>query len=397
MECSNRAEWNVVFDNITREVSHWKAASQCNGYCVRGKRCTVRIFCKPEDKVKMNQIVNNVKLSVKCEQVSVDRAFMIKLLRNKEYKKQLKNHSGGFYLDITNGKINYYYCNNNNNDNNQNESLKLVKKIEELFVKQSKSGKKSQNKNNKNDGNNGCAICWMEIDANNEEIVRLFRCGDYVHKECFDMQIQSGCQVSGVRPLCCAKCNELISLIDISKNLSSKDDFESFLTLCCTDYIKRYPTKYRHCPTPQCSQIYINPEFNSNNNNNNNENKVADEKSEEKDNLILDCQECLYQYCLSCQVKYHFGLTCQQYIEAGKAGTDESFAEFLKNYRNDKDVGSQTCPNCHLLTDKFKNTCNHAECVYCQIHFCWKCRWVDPQNGGSIYPHMREKHGGMYN
>merc|ERR1711933_617100 len=107
---------------------------------------------------------------------------------------------------------------------------------------------------------------------------------------------------------------------------------------------------------------------------------MGDEKKDNDDNNdnIFNCTQCLKQYCLNCDIEYHFGISCKQYNSSNNDANDDSLKLFLNAYNEDK--MTQNCPNCGIITDKLPNTCNHATCVYCNAHFCWKCGWMDSSN-----------------
>jgi len=228
-----------------------------------------------------------------------------------------------------------------------------------------------------------CGVCFMEIE-DDEERFQLSRCGDAFHGECISMQIHAANTRSGTRPILCAKCQCAVSLWDIKAVLGSSPKYKELLAFSVNDFVDGHPNEWRHCPTADCKQIYSVKTK-----------RGDDEKREDGDDHIFNCSECLRVHCLECDVEYHFGLNCDEFKLSKNA--DQSLAAFLEQYRSDS--ATQKCPNCGTVTDKLKNTCNHATCVYCHAHFCWKCLWMDSQNnteGQRVYAHMKRQHGGYY-
>jgi len=116
------------------------------------------------------------------------------------------------------------------------------------------------------------------------------------------------------------------------------------------------------------------------------------------------CDVCYETYCLKCldpitktPVLYHDKLTCEEFQKKlGEKKNDFLFRDYIEEYK--KTVITQNCPGCSLVTDKLPHTCNHATCIYCHLHFCWKCGYHanNYRDGNEIYTHMNNKHNGIY-
>lgn len=61
--------------------------------------------------------------------------------------------------------------------------------------------------------------------------------------------------------------------------------------------------------------------------------------------------------------------------------------DYIKN-------NTKICPSCGISVFK-EDGCNHITCGKCKNHWCWKCLKIC--NSSSIYDHMRNVHGGIYN
>jgi len=234
-------------------------------------------------------------------------------------------------------------------------------------------------------GHGQCGICFMDIE-HDEAFTTLAACTHSFHGDCIAMQLNAACEPTGTRPIVCATCNAALSLSDMSSILNNDEKYKQLLTLCVADHVDASPNKFKHCPTPDCKMIYAARQQ-----------QQQEQKDEEDidDDAIFSCAQCMKQYCLNCDAAYHFGLSCASFRLSKNA--DQSLSEFLSKYN--ADAKTKNCPNCNTITDKLPNTCNHATCVYCKVHFCWKCMWMDGKdnkNGSLVYAHMRQKHGSFY-
>ena len=228
-----------------------------------------------------------------------------------------------------------------------------------------------------------CGVCFMEIESD-EKSLKLRLCAHEFHADCIAMQFNSANAPSGTRPIRCAKCAALVSLLDVRDVISSAEKYRQLLSFCVNAFVDSHPNEFRHCPTADCKQVYAVSNG-----------KQAEQKEQKEDGAIFSCTECMRQYCLACEVDYHFGMSCAGYRLSKDA--DQSLQKFLEQYKSDS--ATQKCPSCGMITDKLKHTCNHATCVYCKAHFCWKCLWMHPddnKDGGKVYRHMTTKHGGFY-
>eukprot|EP01084_Bolivina_argentea_P305388 527566_1 len=239
-----------------------------------------------------------------------------------------------------------------------------------------------------------CGICFMDIEPEEDTFFELRICGHLFHSDCYEMQIQSQCiPVTGKRPIKCAKCAKLVSLLDISKALNN-EQYKVFLKNVVNDYVKLNGERYRNCPSADCQQI-IDQNWNT---------WKADDIDDDTigDKHIFNCSECAKIYCLECKDKsntptiYHFGKECKNMVD-GVMSEDKEFAKFYAKFLKSKDV--KQCPHCKLSGDKIKGSCNRAVCAHCGSMFCWVCRWYDPKdrkNSTPVYSHLTAVHGGFW-
>lgn len=96
------------------------------------------------------------------------------------------------------------------------------------------------------------------------------------------------------------------------------------------------------------------------------------------------CQDCNARYCMSCNVPFHEGQTCEQYVSSQRRAEEEdaSIAAVARI--------SRPCPDCGISIDKYTG-CDHVTCKNapslrkiilvltrntgqrCRHEFCWEC------------------------
>eukprot|EP00483_Globobulimina_turgida_P000247 UN00247 len=222
--------------------------------------------------------------------------------------------------------------NNDDNGNNHNctdqQFIGSVEKGQKCieYIDQLLKGYQQQTKAEGKSNGTICGVCFMEIEAN-EGSYKLNVCGHLFHNDCIAMQLNCASEANGTRPIQCASCNDNISLLDIKSILNDDNKYRQLLIYSVNDYVKVNPKEYRYCPTPECKQIYI----------------IKDNDDEKKDkdkDKMFNCTECLRQYCVTCGVDYHFGMSCKEYSVS--ANSDESLKVFLESYESLK--STQKCP-----------------------------------------------------
>jgi len=378
----------------------------------------MKIYGKSGIRDKFKNKIDGFNKNIVCHDIKVTPLF-IRLLRQKAQQDIIKNYETfGVYvnMDMTQKLVQVIYCKGlasneegKDNDDDNDVEMKDDDNKDEFDFESTKRGNEciqyiqqimKENETTAGDGNDKnmgeanvvlCGICFMDIEED-EISYQLKLCEHSFHSDCIAMQLSSAAEPGGTRPIKCATCNENISLLDFQDILNSNDKYKQLLLFSVYDDININPMKYKHCPTPDCKQIYF---VKDKKDNNNAEEGKDENKENDGDDNLFNCTQCMRQYCLNCQVNYHFGLSCEAYKLSKDA--DKSLEEFMKKYKAGAD--SQKCPSCNTITDKLKNTCNHATCVYCHAHFCWKCLWIDKKdnkNGSLVYKHMKAKHGGYY-
>jgi hypothetical protein len=83
------------------------------------------------------------------------------------------------------------------------------------------------------------------------------------------------------------------------------------------------------------------------------------------------CDQCIKVYCVSCEVEYHTGMTCEQYKRLHEEKNEDAILEY-----NLGRLSYKPCPKCRAPIDKYAG-CNAVKCTLCSIQFCWRCQATD--------------------
>jgi hypothetical protein len=208
-----------------------------------------------------------------------------------------------------------------------------------------------------------CSVCWTEA----EEPTRT-SCGHVYCAACFSDLCQSQSSASTEFRISCVGgeggCGKILPLAELQDLLSSAA-FEAVLEASFASYIRRHPTNFRYCPTPDCAQIYR---------------PTAD------GGMIFTCTKCLIPTCTACHGP-HPGITCAEHKERASGGY-----EALEKIK--KELGIKDCPKCKTAMEKIAG-CNHMTCSGCGTHICWVCM-AGFDTSGQCYDHLTKMHGGCF-
>lgn len=209
-----------------------------------------------------------------------------------------------------------------------------------------------------------CPICFCAP----EEAFRTSCCHIFCNP-CFSNMCLAAARES--KPIKCegagGQCENIIPLPEISRALSP-EVFEEVLSISFSSHIKTHPDLFRHCPTPDCDQIY----------------RVTPGAIEAA--RAFTCGQCLKPTCTTCHVS-HPGLSCNQ-----REGYVAGEIEELKKAKND--MGAKDCAKCGTSIQKGEG-CNHVICGGCKADMCWVCEAVFSRSE-DCYEHMRRLHGGIH-
>ncbi|KAI8931854.1 hypothetical protein NX059_010760 [Plenodomus lindquistii] len=210
-------------------------------------------------------------------------------------------------------------------------------------------------------------------------------CGHNYCSDCFDIQIHSA--VSDLTsnkqfPVRCwhTDCLKRMSLYDLQLHLPF-EKFEGLLKASLLVSIRSHPSRYRYCPQPDCTGVYL--------------------ASEE--DTFRTCPVCFNpSICSDCDARAHPGLNCAQ-VGLSEAGpTIASVTGTGEWHFKDSDGNNASikqCPKCEMLTQKGLG-CAHMKCI-CGVHWCWVCRadFEGPKDGmtaaARCYEHMEKVHESM--
>ncbi|CAF4966328.1 unnamed protein product [Rotaria sp. Silwood1] len=82
-------------------------------------------------------------------------------------------------------------------------------------------------------------------------------------------------------------------------------------------------------------------------------------------NPIVTCIKCKKQTCAYHRIKWHIGMTCQEYDQSNISSIDHNTQIWIRKY-------SKKCPLCHSFIEKISG-CDHMTCTICKHQFCWQC------------------------
>ncbi|CAF3682225.1 unnamed protein product [Rotaria sordida] len=82
-------------------------------------------------------------------------------------------------------------------------------------------------------------------------------------------------------------------------------------------------------------------------------------------NPMVTCIKCKKQTCAFHRIKWHVGMTCQEYDQLKIPSIDDNTQIWLRN-------NSKKCPLCQSYIEKISG-CDHMTCTRCKHQFCWEC------------------------
>ena len=177
-------------------------------------------------------------------------------------------------------------------------------------------------------------------------------CEHVFHTECMALYLQSQID-SGNFPLRCPdpECRQEISDHD-AKSCLSPELFAKFDQLALNQAIDA-SKEYSWCPTPDCKYAFIftEDETASSTTTPGGPNGVGVHSKQE-----FRCPLCEAHYCLTCKVKYHAGLTCEEYQRThGMSDEDINFVKFAKGKK------FKQCPKCSFWVQR-STGCDQMKC-----------------------------------
>ncbi|KAG6379491.1 hypothetical protein JVT61DRAFT_9981 [Boletus reticuloceps] len=220
---------------------------------------------------------------------------------------------------------------------------------------------------NASQGGQTCPICYDSVSSPHQ-----LGCGHTYCVACLRHFVSSALD-SDQLPLTClgdeTQCRVPIA-IPIIQQFLPPASFNRLLETAFDVYIAKHPEEFKHCKTPDCTQIY----------------RAVQAGTPPE---TLHCPSCFSAVCNGCHEDVHDGLSCAQ----SKAQRDPAEQERL----NDAWIASQNgrvkkCPRCSVLIEKIEG-CNHMTCR-CGAHICWRCMGIF--SADTIYDHMNDAHGTIH-
>ncbi|KAI9566640.1 hypothetical protein HD554DRAFT_1102897 [Boletus coccyginus] len=196
---------------------------------------------------------------------------------------------------------------------------------------------------NASQGSQTCPICYDSVSSPHQLV-----CGHTYCVACLRHFISSALE-SDQLPLTClgdeAQCRVPIAIPTIQQFLPPAS-FNRLLEAAFDAYIAKHPEEFKHCKTPDCTQIY----------------RAVQAGATPQ---TLHCPSCFSAVCNGCHEDAHDGLSCA----ASKTRRDPAEEERL----NDAWIASQggrvkKCPQCNVIIEKVDG-CNHMTCRYVTFLF----------------------------
>ncbi|KAG8216297.1 hypothetical protein J3R82DRAFT_6360 [Butyriboletus roseoflavus] len=191
---------------------------------------------------------------------------------------------------------------------------------------------------NASQGSQTCPICYDSVSSPHQ-----LGCGHMYCVACLRHFISSALDSDQV-PLTClgdeTRCRVPIAIPTIQQFLPPAS-FNRLLEAAFDVYIAKHPEEFKHCRTPDCTQIY----------------RAVQAGTAAQ---TLHCPSCFSAVCNGCHEDGHDGMSCAE----SKARRDPAEMERL----NDAWIASQggrvkKCPRCSVPIEKLEG-CNHMTCAY---------------------------------
>jgi len=223
----------------------------------------------------------------------------------------------------------------------------------------------------KGDDDQTCPICYDSISSP----YRL-GCGHAYCDACLRHFVSSAVNSSDQLPLTClgdeARCRVPIP-ISVVQQFLTPELFNRLLKAAFDAYITKHAEEFKHCKTPDCTQIY----------------RAAVGQADGAPQT-LHCPSCSTAVCNGCHEDAHEGVSCVD-SRARRDATAEQ-ERFIDAWIAEQGGRVKKCPQCSVPIEKLGG-CNRMSCR-CGAHICWRCMGIF--SGDTIYPHMQAVHGTYY-
>jgi hypothetical protein len=215
-----------------------------------------------------------------------------------------------------------------------------------------------------------CPFCCCPC----ESPYTLQQCGHTYCREClmryFETRFDPTLSLEQFKITCpTEKCNSSCLIRDI-KSILGPEKIIRLAKAAFQVYLKKPNVDLTQCVGIDCAQVsFIEIRFSLN--------QVFFFKvyRPSKNRLTYTCDQCVKNYCISCQTECHEGISCEEHKKLMAKQRDE---DSLK--QNLGLLPYKKCPKCNVLIEKYAG-CNAVKCTQCSIAFCWLCSTTDPVDG----------------
>jgi hypothetical protein len=242
-----------------------------------------------------------------------------------------------------------------------------------------------------------CMICFDAVTSlrpdpdrpSSSNDVRMYGCFfECLHaccEECLRSWVIAALGDRTLVPLRCGACSALMD--------TTGSTFADIVGSAAADRLhqRELVARMKHpvfCPNRECQNVFEAPEF--------------PEESRPPSWFDVSCMNCGQRMCLSCGVRYHEGLSCEEFENLP---ADDREVEDLELYRLANTKAWRRCPGCSLIVVKEEGKigvlsplasfvhlpsppligCNHMTCI-CKIQFCYTCGLSYKQAGSKAVP-----------
>ncbi|KAL1588033.1 hypothetical protein WHR41_03394 [Cladosporium halotolerans] len=198
-------------------------------------------------------------------------------------------------------------------------------------------------------GRKECSVCAEDVARNqfpkvpHATTVATEQHASNVCFKCWRQHLQAEVESKEAESLACPQCSKALDQSEVKK-LASSFTYREYLDKAAKKCMQD-EEEFHACPNAACSWGAF---------------------FAKDDGNVFICQECNARYCMSCNVPFHEGQTCEQYVSSQRRAEEEdaSIAAVARI--------SRPCPHCGISIDKYTG-CDHVTCQRCRHEFCWEC------------------------
>lgn len=159
-------------------------------------------------------------------------------------------------------------------------------------------------------GNKASAVKTSASKTEPVNIFALDNCSHIFHSSCLQTYYKTQID-SCTFPLTCpdVDCRKEVCFSDLRDLFSSGKSFEKYLERTLSLFAETHK-EFMYCPNPRCEYFFV--------------------KTEDKE---LICEKCNGHFCLTCEVPFHVGQSCDQYQVSNSTNkSDKKFLEHVERF-----------------------------------------------------------------